>query len=52
MLETEIRRIVAEYKEAITEWGMSAYTKEQLKKQAFDEIMREIEREDARKGAK
>ena len=39
----EIRRIIKEYKEAITEPGMSDYRKERAKINAFDEIVAEVE---------
>lgn len=42
----EIRRIIKEYKEAITEPGMSDYHKELAKIHAFDEIVAEVERID------
>lgn len=39
----EIERIIAEYKEAVEDDGMSAHAKEQLKKNAFDEILETYE---------
>ena len=39
----EIERIIADYKEACQEWGVSEYKKEQLKKDAFDEILKTYE---------
>ena len=42
----EIRRIIKEYKEAITEPGMSDYHKVLAKIHAFDEIVAEVERID------
>lgn len=39
----EIRRIIKEYKEAITDPGMSDYRKVMAKIHAFDEIVEEVE---------
>lgn len=39
----EIERIIAEYKEAVADDDMSAHAKEQLKKNAFDEILETYE---------
>ena len=39
----EIRRIINDYKEEISEPGMSDYHKEQAKIHAFDDILKMIE---------